>query len=79
MDLVFSDKHKLAQLDLFPKATLYDFEPRRLVVETKNPPSHIEIHNPTNGDIELLEQNGVTIFRKNESGIKPIQESEKSS
>ena len=74
MDLVFSDKQRLAQLDLFPKATLYEFEPRRLVVGTKSPPFNIEIHNPTDYDISLLEQNGVTVFCKKETGIRPVEE-----
>jgi len=60
-------------LDLFPKATLYDFEPRRLVVQTKAPPGHIEIQNPTDRDIKLLEENGVAVFRKQETGIRPIE------
>jgi hypothetical protein len=78
MDLVFSDGTKLDQSDLFPKATLYDFEPRRLVVH-KQDGTTIGIQNPTERDVELLDSNGVIVAIKKETGIREIPNDTKSS
>ena len=62
-DLTFSDKQKIDQSELFPKAELYDTWPRRLVVH-RNGSLPIEVKNPTANDVELLEQNGVIVSKR---------------
>ena len=61
-DLVFSDKQRLDQSDLFPKAEHF-VAARRLVVHKKDSIT-IQIQNATDYDVKLLEQNGVIVSQR---------------
>jgi hypothetical protein len=61
-DLVFSDKQRLDQGDLFPKAEHF-VATHRLVVHKKDSTT-IEINNATDYDLKLLESNGVIVSER---------------